>query len=94
MLYKSSWSLLDGVSLDLPIVDIRNELPPNEIQLLQLDGFFVSGHTVYYSDSGRVNALIKLKKVIEIYMKKCISEHESIIQKARYHWVSLTLPRP
>lgn len=87
MIYKCSWSLLNGLKLDELVS------PDNHANLLesgfQSNGIIDNGYTVYYikavNDSREV-AVDKLRQYIEEFMKRCIDEHETILKSSRNDW--------
>jgi hypothetical protein len=87
MIYKCSWSILGGLSLDEPI-------DPNSHTALIDRGFQSNGiiddtHTVYYIkpvNGSRDIAIDKLRGYIEKFMKNCIIEYDEMINTARNDW--------
>lgn len=88
MIYKCSWSLLNGLVLD-ELVHPNNHT--NLIDQGFSNGIIDNGSTVYYIKAvtnSRDVAVDKLREYIEQFMKRCIDEHETILQNARSDWRS------
>ena len=87
MIYKCSWSLLNGLKLDELVAT------DNNINLIdrgfQSNGIIDNGSTVYYIEyvnKSREVAVDKLRQYIEEFMKRCIHEHETILKSSRNDW--------